>query len=266
MRPLIATLTLALTLPLWPIDATAETPEEKGLAIARESDRRDHGFIDTKTVVTMILENRKGQTSERRLRMHTLEVPDENDGDKSLVIFDHPRDTRGTALLSYAHILDSDDQWIYLQALKRIKRISTRNKSGPFVGSEFAYEDITAQELKKYSYKWLRDERCGALDCFVIERRPLPRLPSGEVKDQLEGIGVTFKYRPLPMNFCKLKSVQYIAQFKAPQLSSPTLYDRTTFASGNENTQENEILSQGRNLRRTKNSPSQSGRTGIWGS
>ena len=107
------------------------------------------------------------------MRIHTLETPDENDGDKSLVIFDEPRDIKGTALLSYAHILDPDDQWLYLPALKRVKRISSANKSGPFVGSEFAYEDITAQELKKYSYRWLRDEPCGALKCFVVERRPL---------------------------------------------------------------------------------------------
>ena len=150
----------------------AEDPAARGEAIAAESDRRDLGFGNTKTVLTMILENRKGQTSERRLRIHTLEVPDENDGDKSLVIFDHPRDIKGTALLSYGHILDPDDQWLYLPALKRVKRISSVNKSGPFVGSEFAYEDITAQELRKYSHEWLRDEPCGELDCFVLERRP----------------------------------------------------------------------------------------------
>ncbi len=57
--------------------------------------------------------------------------------------------------------------------MKRVKRISSANKSGPFVGSEFAYEDIAAQELKKYTYTWLRDEPCGALECFVVERRPL---------------------------------------------------------------------------------------------
>ena len=152
---------------------SAEDPVAKGEAIAREWDRRDLGFGDSKTALKMILENRKGQTSERRMRIHTLETPDENDGDKSLVIFDEPRDIKGTALLSYAHILEPDDQWLYLPALKRVKRISSANKSGPFVGSEFAYEDITAQELKKYSYRWLRDEPCGESECFVVERRPL---------------------------------------------------------------------------------------------
>jgi hypothetical protein len=151
----------------------AEDRVAKGEAVARKADRRDLGFGNSRTELRMVLENRRGQTSERRLRIDTLEVPDENDGDKSLVIFDRPRDIRGTALLSFAHILEPDDQWLYLPALKRVKRISSSNKSGPFVGSEFAYEDITAQELKKYSYQWVRDEPCGALECFVVERRPL---------------------------------------------------------------------------------------------
>ena len=56
-----------------------------------------------------------------------------------------PRDIEGTALLSHAKILDADDQWLYLPALKRVKRISSSNKSGPFVGSEFAFEDFTAR-------------------------------------------------------------------------------------------------------------------------
>jgi outer membrane lipoprotein-sorting protein len=173
MKPVILGLAavIALTLPA-SIEA-AKDPVAEGEAIAREWDRRDLGFGDTKAELKMTLASRKGLTSERLMRISTLEAPDANEGDKSLVIFDSPRDIRGTALLSYAHILEADDQWLYLPALKRVKRISSRNKSGPFVGSEFAYEDITAQELGKYGYKWLRDEPCGDLHCFVIERRPL---------------------------------------------------------------------------------------------
>jgi outer membrane lipoprotein-sorting protein len=173
MNGLILGLAAVIALAPAALAEAAEDPVAKGEAIAREADRRDLGFGDSKTALKMILENRKGQTSARKMRIHTLETPDQNDGDKSLVIFDEPRDIKGTALLSYAHILDPDDQWLYLPALKRVKRISSANKSGPFAGSEFAYEDITAQELKKYSYKWLRSEPCGALECLVVERRPL---------------------------------------------------------------------------------------------
>jgi len=165
----LALVIVALVPPL----AFAETPEEKGKAIAIEADRRDLGWKDNKSVLKMILRNRHGQESTRKMRRLTLESTEKGRGDKSLVIFDDPRDIRGTAFLSHTKILKPDDQWLYLPALKRVKRISSANKSGPFVGSEFAYEDLLSQEVEKYSYKWLRDESCGDLQCFVVERYPL---------------------------------------------------------------------------------------------
>lgn len=149
----------------------AETPEEKGLAIAQEDDRRDNGFGDFKAHMLMNLKNRQGQESARHMRNRTLEAP--GDGDKSLVIFDRPRDVKGTALLNFSHKTGNDDQWLYLPALKRVKRISSANKSGSFMGSEFAYEDITSQEVEKYTYKWLRDEAQDGMECFVFEKYPV---------------------------------------------------------------------------------------------
>ena len=148
----------------------AETPEEKGLAIAVEDDKRDNGFGNFTANMIMNLKNRHGEESSRYIRNRTLEVS--GDGDKSLVIFDRPRDVKGTALLNFTHKTGNDDQWLYLPALKRVKRISSANKSGSFMGSEFAYEDITSQEVEKYSYKWLRDETLDAMDSFVFERIP----------------------------------------------------------------------------------------------
>lgn len=154
-----------------PFQAIAQTPEEKGLAIAVEADRRDIGFADFTAELRMILKNRHGDESTRMIRNRTLEV--QGDGDKSLVIFDNPRDVKGTAFLSFTHKTGPDDQWLYLPALKRVKRISSANQSGSFMGSEFAYEDITSQEVEKYTYRWLRDEICNGQPCFVIERDPL---------------------------------------------------------------------------------------------
>ena len=151
----------------------AESPEERGLVIAQEADRQDLGWGDDQSVMRMVLRNRRGDESIREMRRHSLEVAEEGLGDRSLVIFDSPRDIDGTALLSHTKILNPDDQWLYLPGLKRVKRISSRNKSGPFVGSEFAYEDLLSQEVGKYSYKWLRDEACGDLSCHVVERIPL---------------------------------------------------------------------------------------------
>ena len=153
--------------------APAVTPEEKGFEIAARSDRSDRGFGDSRVYLTMILRNVAGAESKRTLEISTLEITDEDLGDKSLIVFDSPRDIDGTALLSHAKILDPDDQWLFLPALKRVKRISSVNKSGPFVGSEFAFEDFTALELKKYDYKYLREEPCGEMTCDVVERYPL---------------------------------------------------------------------------------------------
>ena len=152
------------------LPASAATPEEKGLAIAVEDDKRDNGFLDYTAKAIMILKNRQGDKSTRQLRFKVLEVI--GDGDKNITIFDSPGDIKKTAFLNYTHPQGDDDQWLYLPALKRVKRISSSNKSGPFVGSEFAYEDITSQEVEKYTYKWIRDEEFEGQKSFVFERYP----------------------------------------------------------------------------------------------
>ena len=165
------------TLILIPVILLAETPEEKGLAIAKEADSHDKGFKDLTANMLMVLKNRHGQESTRRMRMKVLEV--DGDGDKSLTIFNNPKDVKGTAFLNFTHKTGDDDQWLYLPALKRVKRISSRNKSGSFMGSEFAYEDISSQEVEKYTYKWIRDEVYNGQDCFVVEYYPVDKKNSG---------------------------------------------------------------------------------------
>ena len=151
--------------------AQAETPEEKGLRLAREASARNDGFGDFTAALTMLLRDRKGRETRRQMRLKVLEVA--GDGDKSLFVFDEPRDVRGTALLNHGHINTDDDQWLYLPALKRVKRINSSSRSGAFMGSEFTYEDMSTQEVEEYTYKYLRDEPCGELACTVTEQAPL---------------------------------------------------------------------------------------------
>jgi outer membrane lipoprotein-sorting protein len=178
-RPLLS-VSFCLSLFLFTSPIYAETPEEKGLAIAMEADRRDSGFKDYTAEMTMILRNKQGKESKRSIRSKTLEVTD--DGDKSLSIFDTPKDVKGTAFLTFSHKTGDDDQWLYLPALKRVKRINSRNKSGSFMGSEFAYEDIASQEVEKYSYKHLREEEYQEIECFVGESYPVDKKNSGYSK------------------------------------------------------------------------------------
>lgn len=148
----------------------AETAEEKGLAIAVEADKRDQGWGDQAMIMKMILRNSQGAESTREIRGKSLEV--KGDGDKSLSIFDTPKDVKGTAFLSFTHSLEADEQWLYLPALKRVKRISSSNKSGPFMGSEFSYEDISSQEVDKFKYKFIKDDQLNGRPVYVMERYP----------------------------------------------------------------------------------------------
>jgi outer membrane lipoprotein-sorting protein len=191
------------------VGVVAQTPEERGLQIAVESDKRDIGFGDSQSELTMILRNKQGDESTRKISNKTLEV--DGDGDKSLVIFNEPRDVKGTAFLSFTHKSGPDDQWLYLPALKRVKRIASDNKSGPFMGSEFAYEDISSQEVEKYTYKYIKDEKMNGMDCYLVERYPVDKT-SGYTRQE-----VWYDkehYRPMKVVFydrknSKLKTLNY---------------------------------------------------------
>ncbi|MEH6826092.1 MAG: outer membrane lipoprotein-sorting protein [Motiliproteus sp.] len=170
-KPLLGLIaTAVLGTPLIAHQAQAMTPQERGMEISVEAKQRDIGWTDMATVMTMTLRNKAGQESVREIRLKSLEQ--EKDGDKSLTVFDQPRDVKGTAFLSFSHIDGADDQWLFLPALKRVKRISSRNKSGPFMGSEFAFEDLTSFEVAKYSYKYQGDESLDGIDSFVVEQYP----------------------------------------------------------------------------------------------
>ena len=163
---------IVLLLSLLPFSALAQNDDarEKGYAIAQEVESTDNGWGDSQALMQMVLQNKRGDRSHRELRIQSLEV--QGDGDKSLTVFDQPRDVKGTALLSFSHSVEPDQQWLYLPALKRVKRISSANKSGPFMGSEFAFEDLTSFELEKYDYENLRDEFVNEQDCYVVKYFP----------------------------------------------------------------------------------------------
>lgn len=147
-----------------------DSPEARGRAIFEEMDRRDLGFGDFSSRQEMILRNQSGQESRRVMDNAVLEGRE--DGDKTLIVFREPKRIRGTALLTYAHSDRDDDQWLYLPAISRVKRISGASKAGSFVGSEFSYEDLAPQEVADYHYRYLGDEGCGALECFKVIRIP----------------------------------------------------------------------------------------------
>ncbi|WP_018623709.1 outer membrane lipoprotein-sorting protein [Kangiella aquimarina] len=170
MKRILSSLLLAVAAVSMTTTAVAETPEEKGLAIAKEAKARNTGWGDSQADMTMILRDKGGNEAERIVKVKSLEV--KGDGDKGLSVFEQPRDVEGTAFLTYSHIEGNDDQWLFLPALKRVKRISSSNKSGPWMGSEFAYEDLSSFEVEKYDYKFLRDDELNGEKMFVVEMVP----------------------------------------------------------------------------------------------
>ncbi|MEM1439994.1 MAG: outer membrane lipoprotein-sorting protein [Pseudomonadota bacterium] len=183
MTRTISTLLLALTCTLTaradiPGFAPGNTAEANGLAIAQEADRRGQGFGDSRSTLTMTLYDGRGNSATREMSGKTLEMPD--DGDRTLLFFENPRDVAGTAFLTHSHGERDDDQWLYLPALKRIKRIASSNRSGAFMGSEFSYEDLGNDEVEKYEHRYLGEADIDGVATYQLERTP--KLKSGYSK------------------------------------------------------------------------------------
>lgn len=119
------------------------------IQLAQKSDRLTDGFKSSTSDMIMILIDANHNKTIRKIKSKVLEG---KDGDMSLMEFLTPADVKGTKMLTYEHINKDDDQWMYLPALKRVKRISSRNKSGSFMGSEFSYEDTANSSWEKYNY------------------------------------------------------------------------------------------------------------------
>ncbi|MEW9920224.1 outer membrane lipoprotein-sorting protein [Marimonas sp. MJW-29] len=156
--------------------ARAETARERGLRIATDASNRRGGYRDISATGEMVLRTASNQTSNRRFDASWIDAG-RNDS-RSLLIFRWPGDIRNTALLTHAYPTKTDDQWLFLPAMERVRRIRGSGRSGSFVGSEFAFEDMVDQEVAKFDHIWIADERCpGSGTCHVIDM--IPRSPSG---------------------------------------------------------------------------------------
>ena len=151
--------------------AETENSAAKGLRIAHETEQVQTGFQNYTAKQIMILKDRNGRESQREIRVKVIETEDH--GKRILFVFDTPRDVKGTTLLIHSNPGEQDDQWIFLPALQRVKRLNSSNQSSSFMGSEFSYEDMNLPEVSKFTYTYLRDEACDELNCTVVERVPV---------------------------------------------------------------------------------------------
>jgi len=166
------TLLCALFVPVGPSPVVGQHDQaaERAREIAAEADRRDRGFGDYRARLEMVLRDSDGDETRRELGLSVLEAG--GDQEKSLIAFESPRDIRGTALLTYSHPDRENEQWLYLPALRRTKRISATGRSSPFMGSEFAYEDLVRTSIDEYEYRYVDEEDLDGIPTWVIERFP----------------------------------------------------------------------------------------------
>ncbi|MFK7874158.1 MAG: outer membrane lipoprotein-sorting protein [Paracoccaceae bacterium] len=172
-----AAIALASLVGIFSTQVDAGTAEDKGLAIMKAADGADLGWRDYYAKGEMILKDASGRTSKRALESYNLERDSRAEGDWLVIVFSSPNDIRGTASLTHSKLSPkNDDQWLFLPSAKRVKRISSSNRAGKFVSSEFSFEDLSSQEVANYTYSFVGQEKCpggGGATCNVVDSFPV---------------------------------------------------------------------------------------------
>lgn len=123
---------------------------------------------DQTATLTMTLTNRSGSTRVRTIKQFTKDL---GKVEKSIMFFQAPADVKNTSFMSWTYDDDSksDDQWIYLPALKKTKRISSDSKSDYFMGSDFTYDDLGDRKLEDDTHTLIGEETMDGKECYIVE-------------------------------------------------------------------------------------------------
>ncbi len=122
---------------------------------------------DQTSNLTMTLINKSGKQRVRKIKQFTKDM---GDVEKSIMFFQSPADVKNTSFMSWSYDSEkSDDQWIYLPALKKTKRISSDSKSDYFMGSDFTYDDLGDRKPDADVHTLLRSETIDGVDYYVVE-------------------------------------------------------------------------------------------------
>ncbi|MDH5691643.1 MAG: outer membrane lipoprotein-sorting protein [Gammaproteobacteria bacterium] len=160
---LIAAICAALSQPLYADDAKARE-------IMKKVEDRDDGD-NMRSDMTMVLIDKNGKQRVRSLRSFRK---DKGKDTQSLMFFLSPADVTNTGFLTYDYDDPNkdDDQWLYLPALKKTKRIAAGDKSGSFMGSDLNYSDMTSRDIDDYDYTLKKEMKVRDQDVWVIESVP----------------------------------------------------------------------------------------------
>jgi len=166
--------------------SVAATPLVAPLAFAAEPSPAEivqkslsvNKMLDSTSDATFTLINKSGQERVRKtFGVSKLEANGEDN--MRMTRFMAPADVKGTVSLLIEHSAGEDDIWIYLPALKKVRRLVSSNKKDSFVGTDFSYGDVIGHKVAEWNYKLLREEQADGADCYVIEASA----KSDEVRD-----------------------------------------------------------------------------------
>jgi len=138
-----------------------------GFEIIKNVYERPQGEKQTADM-TMILENSRGDQRIRKIKQFSK---DYGNVEKKVMFFVSPADVKNTSFMNwtYSDEKKTDEQWIYLPALKRVKRISSDSRDDYFMGSDFTYDDLGDRKPEEDTHRLLKTENLDGKDCYVIE-------------------------------------------------------------------------------------------------
>jgi len=165
-RKLIVLLTVAVSFAMTNLVAD----DAKARAIMEKVDARDDGKTLEQDML-MVLIDKNGNTRDRDIKSYGKDFGED---EYRIMFFKSPADVKNTAFLTYDYDDSSkdDDQWLYLPALKKVKRIPTSDKSSSFMGSDFSYYDMTDRDLEDYDFKLLKETTVRGNKAWMIEAKP----------------------------------------------------------------------------------------------
>ena len=141
---------------------------------AREIIKTSHDMVKVKSfeaTSTLTINDSRGNQRIRKSSMASMSLSDGTE--KRIIKFISPAEVRGTGILIFDYPEKSDDMWIYLPALRKTRRIVSREKSKSFMGSEFSNANMTAPGLDDFTYALLGKDLYEDKNCFLVESTPV---------------------------------------------------------------------------------------------
>jgi hypothetical protein len=122
----------------------------------------------------MLLIDSKGDQRQRVVKSWRRDAGQQGKDTETIMFFVEPADVKNTGFLTYDYddSAKDDDQWLYLPALKKTKRIASSDKSSSFMGTDFTYADMTERDINNYSYTLLKEDVVEGSKVWVIESVP----------------------------------------------------------------------------------------------